>query len=231
MKRILIAALFLMAPTICSAQTGHNAPPASPPPPATTPPVPDSSNSVVQPSAKGMASHVCRPERWFRSASHTGTATLYFRIDATGNVESVTLKTSSGDSSIDSGAIACVSSWRYVPAELNGIPIETLWGADVYYSTGGPPSRSGPSVDPVLRSCPSYPNSSVPNLKPTVMLMTTRTGDARGETSLVQSSGDPSLDQFALACTSTASFKQDIASVQQTAGSMLLSTYWPKQSR
>lgn len=156
---------------------------------------------------------------------------MYFRIDAAGNVESVTLKTSSGDSSVDSGAIACVSGWRYVPAELNGSPIETLWGANVYYSTGGPPGRSAPSSDPVLRSCPSYPNSSVPNLKPTVMLMTTGTGDAQGETSIVQSSGDPSLDQFALACTSTALFKQDIASVQQTAGSMILSTYWPKRSQ
>jgi len=229
MKNIYIAAVILLAPAISTAQPIAGAPSVSTPPPAAA--VPESSNSVVQPSTKGMAGHVCRPERWFPSASHTGTATLFFRIDATGNVESVTLKTSSGDASIDSGAIACVSGWRYVPAELNGSPIETLWGANVYYSTEGPPGRSAPSLDPVLRSCPSYPNSSVPNLKPTVMLMTTRTGDAGGETSIVQSSGDPSLDQFALACTATASFKQDIVSVQKTGGSMLLSTYWPKQSK
>ncbi len=234
MKRILIATLFLIAPAICSAQPADTAPPGSTPSaPAATPPIPDSSNSVVLPSTKGMASHFCRPDRWFLSVhgDEKGVATLFFRIDATGKVESITLKTSSGYSSIDNGAIACTSRWQYVPAELNGNPIETFWGADVLYSPGGPPRLRGPYLDPSLRFCPGYPNSSVPNLKPTVILLTTGTGGDQGGASIVQSSGDPSLDQFALACASTASFKQDLASVQPKPGSLLVPIFWPAQSK
>jgi TonB family protein len=225
MKRILIAAVIVVAPAICPAQPVINAPPASTSPSAATTPAPALSNNVVLPSTAGMARHICpvRDDRF-------GTVTLAFRIDIKGVPRNIIVQKSSGYSDIDRNSITCVSEWKYIPAEFSDNPIESLWSADVQFSPG-PPRRTGPYVDPLLRLCPGYPKSDLPNPKPTVALITIGADGALADTSLVQSSGDSSLDQFALACASKVSFKQDIASGQQTAGRLLFPIFWPRQSK
>lgn len=198
---------------------------------------PDQTTQLSLPSSAGTTPHTCPPDRWYPQSSlranQSGTATLAFRIDKEGKPTNLIVKTSSGYPAIDRASIACASEWKYVPAELNGNPTEALWAASVDFTTGNFRSNRAKSqyLDPSLQFCPGYPNSNLPGPKPTVVLIAIAANGSVADSSIAQSSGDSSLDQFVLACTSTAAFKQDVASGQQTAGKLLLPIFWPRQSR
>jgi protein TonB len=52
-----------------------------------------------------------------------GTTTLNVTIDANGDVQNPSIKTSSGHDRLDQAAIQCVGGWRYKPATQNGQPV------------------------------------------------------------------------------------------------------------
>ena len=59
-----------------------------------------------------------------RAAGHTGTVTLYVRVDENGRVVSVRVSGSSGHASLDEQARSTVASrWAFKPARAGGVAV------------------------------------------------------------------------------------------------------------
>jgi TonB family protein len=74
----------------------------------------------------GSTIAACRtsfPPMVFKQGEHPET-TLTFTIGLEGGVKNVAVGKPSGYDQLDSAAVACVSTWRYMPATKNGQAVE-----------------------------------------------------------------------------------------------------------
>src|SRR2546421_11674027 len=63
-----------------------------------------------------------------------GVTSLEFQVTAAGTVTNVTVKRSSGHSSLDDASVKCVQQWQYSPTAENGNPTETFKQVDIEWS-------------------------------------------------------------------------------------------------
>jgi TonB family protein len=109
-----IVALLLMLPCMAWAQTPSSVP------------LPDAGDFPPRPTGDP---HLCRLA--VSSKLATNGTKLHFTVTADGGVKDITVVESSGVSSLDSAAVTCVSGWRYIPATIDGKPVEVSWVANI----------------------------------------------------------------------------------------------------
>lgn len=59
-----------------------------------------------------------------RRLGQQGTVTLEITVGSEGKAKKVRVAQSSGHQSLDEAAAAAISKWRFVPATINGEPVE-----------------------------------------------------------------------------------------------------------
>jgi len=69
-----------------------------------------------------------------RRNHESGAALVSFLIETDGTVRQPAITKSSGLEDLDDAALACVLSWRFVPATVNGSPVELGWRANVIWT-------------------------------------------------------------------------------------------------
>lgn len=74
------------------------------------------------------------PERILLSGQQEE-VTLLLRIDGGGNVQRASIVKSSGESDLDSAALAAAKSWKYYPATKDGKPLPIVIHQNVVFST------------------------------------------------------------------------------------------------
>jgi TonB family protein len=128
-------------------------------------------------------------------------ATLQFRVSTTGLIEFPFVAIPSGDDLFDAKTIECMTKMRYVPAMLTGVTSEVSWSAAVLWSpqTGlafadsrdmGPYCPDGDFPDSMWKDDPPNPTD----------ISFQNNGVFGGNFAIEQQSGNPELDQAALAC-------------------------------
>jgi TonB family protein len=129
-------------------------------------------------------------------------ATLQFRVALTGTVETPFVAISSGDQLFDAKAVECMKRLSYVPAQLSNTPTEVSWAAAVLWSPHtGLAFANGRDIGSY---CPDgdFPagmwKGDPPN--PTEISFQTVYGPFSGDFAIEKESGNPELDQAALAC-------------------------------
>lgn len=136
--------------------------------------------------------------RW--SAYHA--ATLQFLVSPTGAVERPFLAVSSGDELFDLRATECMAKLHYNPAQFDGAPLEFPWTAAIIWS----PHTGLAFADGRDRGfyCPDsdFPASMWKGdpSGPTEISFQTQPVRFGGNFAIEKSSGNPELDQAALAC-------------------------------
>lgn len=168
MKHLLIPALAVGFTTIASADaitsiTAQAYAPAKSwiddvlPPGASKPLAIGTHNCLDQYPADAKAVHV------------EGITSLSYRIAEDGSVKQITIRTSSGNATLDKAAIGCVKAWTYTPAMLDGKPIDIAWRNDVKWVITTNPLIAWPPA-------PSQPMlvNAAPPPPPPVNLITTQ---------------------------------------------------------
>jgi TonB family protein len=121
-KRLSLAVAILGWSGVCFAQT----PPATSGAAAPMQSATTSSNDHSPQHLPGSTIAACRtsfPPMVFKQGEHPQT-TLTFTIGLEGGVKNVVVGKPSGYDQLDSAAVACVSTWRYMPATKNGQAVE-----------------------------------------------------------------------------------------------------------
>jgi TonB family protein len=129
-------------------------------------------------------------------------ATLAFRVSPAGAVELPFVAISSGDQLFDAKAVECMSKLSYTPAQIAGVPSDVSWTAAVLLSPHtGLAFADGRDMGPY---CPDnyFPASMWHGDPPasTDISFQTLLGVFSGNFAIEQQSGNPELDQAALAC-------------------------------
>jgi TonB family protein len=189
------ALLFVLSSTV---------PQAPPPPPAPPPPF-EGSGATTSPASFG-APHRCDESHYPIGALQTGAegaTTLTFRITAEGTVRDIAVLQSSGSLDLDTASIGCAKEWRYRPATKNNAPIEVSWQAEVMWKIQTPSDPATVSLFDATMPCMKTPPLTFDDLKRAPYSTVLRIRIAKGKLAKVAvaaSSGNPELDQRALAC-------------------------------
>jgi TonB family protein len=134
-----------------------------------------------------------------------GSTILRFHITSQGTVADIGIDKSSGNGTLDSAAVSCVSSWRYEPASQNGKPVEVAWAAGVQWQRGQGPrpftERYPELRAQCLRAFPATADQVVTGSGITELFIQISGGVVHGK--VVRSSGNAVLDQHAVACVKT----------------------------
>lgn len=135
----------------------------------------------------------------------SGSTTLRFHITPQGTVADIEIGKSSGNETLDSAAVSCVSSWRYEPVSQNGKPVEVAWAAVVQWQRGQGPrpftERYPELRAQCLRAFPVTADQAVTGSGITELFIQISGGVAHGK--VARSSGNAILDQHAIACVKT----------------------------
>jgi TonB family protein len=122
MKRLSLAVAMLGWSSAIFAQTSPNAPNDTPP--------------RHLPGSTIAACRTSFPPMVFKQGEHPET-TLTFMIGTDGGVKNVVVAKPSSYDLLDSAAVACVSTWRYMAATKNGQAIETPQTLTIPWTTAG----------------------------------------------------------------------------------------------
>ena len=135
-----------------------------------------------------------------------GTATLSMRIKADGNVADVAVANSSGQKILDDASVACVQTWKYTPAVLNGKPVDVPWKALVRW---GLPPDAAPEQTGQGRICSRYPwRPRIDHIEGSAKVSFKIAADGTvPDASVTSSSGNEDLDEAATDCIKSWTFK------------------------
>ncbi len=100
---------------------------------------PDDLDPVLKPPVRivsGPSPKVCAYPVAARKRQSQGDVPISFHVGADGAVRNPAVLRSSGDSDLDSAAVACLASWRFQPATLNNTPVEMHWRMFVHWILG-----------------------------------------------------------------------------------------------
>ncbi|MFM9969092.1 MAG: TonB family protein [Burkholderiales bacterium] len=104
----------------------------SPPQPASTTPKPAAQQSFTPPSftpARSDAAYLNNPKPEYPAASlrlgETGRVVLNVHVSATGSVEQVSVRTSSGSTRLDEAALKAVRQWKFIAAKRGDEAVAT----------------------------------------------------------------------------------------------------------
>jgi TonB family protein len=129
-------------------------------------------------------------------------ATLVFRVSTAGAVKLPFVAISSGDPLFDAKAAECMSKLSYTPAQLAGTVSEVSWTASVLWSPhSGLAFADGRDMGPYCADS-AFPATMWKGDPPgqTDISFQTLFGVLPGNFAIEQPSGNPELDQAALAC-------------------------------
>lgn len=177
---------------------------AVPQPPQTPPP--QSVAGIMAPASIGSP-HQCDENQYPVSAlqsAQEGATVLSFKITPQGSVRDAGVFESSGNSDLDSAAIACANQWQYRPALQNGAAVEVPWRARVVWRIAISEPFRGISVAS-FRCVTSTREGREELLQSTlhpVFKLHISNGTITSVTMLA-SSGNPDFDQRAAACYSS----------------------------
>lgn len=143
-----------------------------------------------------------------REVNVGGVASLNFKITVNGTVSNVVVAKSSGNSDLDDAAKTCVRTWRYVPLQKDGKPVEAAWDADIEFKVvekaqGAPqPGKLPLLVEQDRDLCLHYPFwAHRHHAEGNAILTYTVIPDGQlTDIAMTKSSGDQDLDEAALKC-------------------------------
>uniref|UniRef100_UPI0040385362 energy transducer TonB n=1 Tax=Dialister succinatiphilus TaxID=487173 RepID=UPI0040385362 len=72
-----------------------------------------------------------------RRAGIFGTTVVGMTVSTDGSVSSAWVESSSGNSTLDSAAVAAVYNWRFVPAKQNGTPVTANSRVPITFNLNG----------------------------------------------------------------------------------------------
>lgn len=168
-----------------------------------------SGEPVFHPAAvTPLGAHVCAgfyPEA-AREAHIGGVASLSFRITANGTISNVVVARSSGNVDLDDAAKSCARTWRFVPVQKDGKPVEAAWEADVEFKAAA--AEPQPMLQlPVLveqdqSACFRYPWWALRHHAEgnAIIHYSVMPGGAVTDIAMSKSSGDNDLDEAAMSC-------------------------------
>lgn len=153
-----------------------------------------------------------------------GTTSLRFVITAEGKVADAEIVKSSGNGNLDEAALKCTRKWRYSPATSNGKPVRVSWNADIVWKSVVPQI---PAFAETPRDClKAYPVQAS-DLKGINGVSEYEYVISRGrvaKVTLIQSSGNKSLDTAGSACIATRRYVRDMVMVDGKETDRILST-------
>jgi len=169
--------------------------------------------NFAQPTSAG-APHVCLAyyPRAALEQHREGATGLAFEVTAMGTVDAVTVIYSSGSPDLDMATMKCAARWLYNPAVINGTRTAVPWSAQVSWSLGAEHKLfAAPKPLGRISSCvKAYPSDTSHaaglSSRITVVNYSLMKGVVIGA-GVARSSGDRFLDQDAVACVMTWTFK------------------------
>lgn len=158
-------------------------------------------SKLAPPPASGMDIGAC--DAWYpealRTAGKDGAALLAVHLMPDGSVTSATLIESSGNSDLDKAAIDCLKAIHLDPATSHGEPEELDWERAVVWRAHDHSSVTLPRLPGRKLSCVS-PRFRTYGLVTTAVSFQIGPDGYPEDASVLQSSGTPGLDQFAIQC-------------------------------
>jgi TonB family protein len=158
-------------------------------------------------TAHAIGGHNCldRYPAELQTARVEGTTALSFRITKEGRVTEPRVTTSSGNTTLDAAAVACVQNWQYNPAIQNGQPVDVDWSVTVNWAASTPTPVVDPkSIGPQHICLRYYPIFSIRNRESgTATVVFTITAEGRtADIRVMATSGFSALDAAAVRCAS-----------------------------
>ena len=88
---------------------------------------------VLMSAPVALGPHNC--SRFATETAKTGAVTtLKIHITAAGAVDDVTVAETSGSAGLDRAAVRCARVWSYLPAKMNGQPMDAIWRENVAWA-------------------------------------------------------------------------------------------------
>ncbi|MGH6873002.1 MAG: TonB family protein [Rhizomicrobium sp.] len=152
--------------------------------------------------------HMC-PDALYPTSAWTngieGRTLLKLFIKPDGSVENITVLKTSGSPDLDTASIACATPWKYKPATLNGVPVESPWVTRVSWGIDlGPNAGRAPRAIGAAHRCAERPRDAASSATPgkAVLDFGVDTDGKVVNVSVSQSSGDKTFDAYAVTCVS-----------------------------
>jgi TonB family protein len=169
----------------------------------TAPALAQPSQQDAQAPAPGYA-HICAmyyPRSAIRMHEQ-GVTTLEYSVTPQGRVANITVKKSSGHSSLDGASVTCVQQWLYPPTMENGVPIEVSKQAKIEWSLDSrdplPSLLQRAAQDCIAKAHPSDEALAKASAMTLVKIQFYRSDPPSAE--IASSSGNEGLDKLVVGC-------------------------------